>query len=625
MLSDDKIAEIRESVDLVALISEFVPLRRQGTRFVGLCPFHQEKTPSFGVSRGKSFYFCFGCQASGDAISFLRHVEGLSFIEAVERLAERSGIEIPRVDDPAQAAVLRARAQRERLAEIMSVAAAFFEEQLHGPQGALARAEISSRAIRPEVTQHFRLGYAPASWDALALHLTRADISTRDASEIGLIAPRRNGPGFYDRFRHRLMFPVADRHGRIIAFSGRALAPIAGEKAEDTPPAKYINSPEGPLYKKGHGLFGIHEARVALRQQGIALLCEGNFDLLSIHQAGFANVVAPLGTAFTVEQARLLRQFVEEAVVVFDGDGAGRKATRTAFALLSAAGIRAKAVRLPDKTDPDTFIRERGVPAFKALLEAATGMVDYLIDDAAEQATDGPSRALAIQSLGPLLQEVESPIERGMYVDRVASRFDIRDLNAVRQELRRGVIVSRQSQARRLEPPRPKPNAEGPGFQAPTRLSRKTTELPELQRKVLGAVLDHPTLLHLPEAQRLDGLLTDSDLRAIFRATARLVEERGEVDALKLLEAVAGNPACAWLGERLSGPPEFDADLAKAALRDGIPRLEEKKRDEERAQLRREIQLALRSGDTERAQELTRVRDELAKKRDDNEQRLSKR
>jgi DNA primase len=623
MLSDDKIAEIRESVDLVALISEFVPLRRQGTRFVGLCPFHQERTPSFGVSRGKNFYFCFGCQASGDAISFLRHVEALSFMEAVERLAERSGIEIPRIDDPAQAAMLKARAHRERLAEIMHVAAAFFEEQLRGPQAGLARAEIAERGIRPDVAQQFRLGYAPASWDALAVHLTRSDISTRDASEIGLIAPRRNGPGFYDRFRHRLMFPVADRHGRIIAFSGRALAPLPGEKAEDTPPAKYINSPEGPLYKKGHGLFGIYEARVELRKQGVALLCEGNFDLLSIHQAGFANVLAPLGTAFTLDQARLMRQFVEEAIVIFDGDGAGRKATRAAFSLLSAAGIRPKGVRLPEKVDPDTFIRERGVEAFVALVGAASSMVDYLIDDAADQVTDVSSRALAVQSLGPVLQAVESPIERGMYVDRVASRFDIRDLGAVRQELRRGVIASRLGQARKLEPAKPASGDSRPALQALPTHSRKASELPELQRKVLGAVLDHPTLLHLPEAQRLDGLLTDSDLRAIFRATARLVEERGEVDALTLLEAVAGNPARAWLGERLSGPPEFDADLAKAALRDGIPRLSEKKRDEERAHLRREIQLALRSGDTERAQELTRVRDDLAKKREN--ERLSKR
>ncbi|HEX6240098.1 MAG TPA: DNA primase, partial [Polyangiales bacterium] len=361
MLTDEKIAEIRDSVDLVALISEYVPLRRQGARFVGLCPFHQEKSPSFGVSRGKNFYYCFGCQASGDAISFLRHVEGLGFGDAIAKLAERAGIELPRTDDKSQAQIDRARSQRERLSEVMEHARAFFEASLSSAEHAeIARAEIEARGVQPELAQRFRLGYAPMSWDGLARYLTQKRVDPRDAVDVGLIAPRRQGPGHYDRFRHRLMFPVSDQHGRLLAFSGRALNLPEGTPAEAAPPAKYINSPEGPLYKKGHVLYGLEQARIAMRKKNQVVLCEGNFDLIALHQAGFDNALAPLGTAFTLDQAKLIRRFVEDVVVVFDGDGAGRKATRAAFELLESANLQSRAVRLPDGFDPDTFLREHG-------------------------------------------------------------------------------------------------------------------------------------------------------------------------------------------------------------------------------------------------------------------------
>ncbi len=615
MIAPDKIAEIRDSVDLVALISEYVPLRRQGARFVGLCPFHSEKSPSFGVARGRDFYYCFGCRASGDAIKFLGHVEGLSFIEALEKLAERAGIELPRSDDPEQIAMQRARKRREALAEVMGVAVDFFVEQLatHA-HGGIARKAVAARGVRPEVAQRFRLGYAPRAWDALAQHLERRGVSLRDAEEMGLIARRQKGPGYYDRFRHRLMFPVADAHGRVIAFSGRALDPPAGEPHEDPPPAKYINSPESTLYKKGQALFGLHEARVALRKDNCALLCEGNFDLVAIHQAGFENVIAPLGTAFTLEQARLIRRFVEEVIVVFDGDGAGRKATAAAFDLLESAGLKGRVVTLPQGQDPDAFLREQGVDAFRALVEHARPMVEHLIDEAAAGAQDAASRASAIQSLGPILQRIQSPVERGLYVEAVARKFNVRDLASVRAELRRGVLALRRgpfaggsSAVSRAAPESTQP------ARAPEVRPRKPSDLPSLECQVFAVLLDSPDLFGTPEAQELDALLTDSDLRARFRITARMVEQQGGVDAPALLEANSGNPALSWLAERLSRVSEPAPELARAVLRDGIPRLREKLREHERAQLKREIQAALRSGDAERARDLTRRRDELAK------------
>jgi DNA primase len=611
MLTEDKIAEIRDSVDLVALISEYVPLRRQGARFVGLCPFHTEKSPSFGVSRGKNFYYCFGCHASGDAVTFLRHVEGLSFPEALEKLADRSGIEMPRSEDPAQAALARARSQREKLAEVMALAQDFFVEQLHAhPHGHIAQAEIDKRAVTPEVSGKFKLGYAPSAWDALAQYFTSKRVDLRDATEVGLIAPRRQGNGHYDRFRHRLMFPVADQHGRIIAFSGRALTPLPSERPEETPPAKYINSPEGPLYKKGQALFGIHAARVAMRKQNQALLCEGNFDLLAIHQAGFENVLAPLGTAFTIDQAKLIRRFAEEVVVVFDGDEAGRKATLSAFQLLEGAGLRGRVMRLPKGHDPDSFLRAQGVETFRNMLANAQGMLDFFIDDAADTSTDVASRARAIQGLGPLLARVESPVERRAYVERVAKRFDIRDLDLVRQELNRGVREGR-SEGRSLAA-RGSAGAAGTVSRPTPTPVRRPADLPGKQCEVVGALLDHPVLFQEPEAQELDGLLTDPDLQAIFRFTAQMVEGRGEVDAPALLEGMSSNPARAWLANRLE-KPLLSADAAKDIVKNATPVLKKSLKETRLRALKREIESARLSGDVGRTEELMRERDEVFK------------
>ncbi len=617
MLAEGKIDEIRGSVDLVALISEYVPLRRQGARFVGLCPFHQEKSPSFGVSRGKDFYYCFGCQATGDAFTFLRHVEGLSFVEAAEKLAERAGIELPKADDPAQAAMQRVRIQRERFAEVMLAAQTFFEAELtRHPHAEFARQQIEKRGIRPEIAQRFRLGYAPSGWDGLAQHFTSQRIDLRDAVEVGLIAPRRQGPGHYDRFRHRLMFPVADQHGRVIAFSGRALDAPPDAPAENMPPAKYINSAEGPLYKKGQVLFGLESARVAMRKQNQVLLCEGNFDLLAIYQAGFEHVLAPLGTAFTLEQARLIRRFAEEVVVVFDGDSAGRKATRTAYDLLEGAGLRGRVVVLPQGHDPDTFLRAHGPERFHAAVQHAVPMVDFLIDSAADQPrdVDAATRAQAIRSLGPILAKLP-PAELHLRIERVAQRFEIRDMSVIRHELRRGVLESRGRSEVPMRERRPAPNPVGDtvAMSAPVAPPRRITDLPERQCIVLGALLDSPALLQRREAHQLAELLTDSDLQAIFLVTARMVEERGDIDARMLLEQLSQNPARVWLAKRLSTAPELDQERALQVLIEGLPLLDRDRRDEQRAELKREIRIAFQSGDTELAQELTRKRDELAK------------
>ncbi len=606
MLPDEKLREIRESVDLVGLISEYVPLRRQGQRFVGLCPFHSEKSPSFGVSRGKDFFYCFGCHATGDAITFLRHVEGLGFMEAVEKLAERSGIEIPRTDDPGQEVVRRQRARRERLAELMAIAQSYFEEQLYEhPNAEIARDELVKRGVTPESAATFHLGYAPLGWDGLAQHFARQRVSLEEGHELGLVMPRREGNGYIDRFRHRLMFPVADQQSRIIAFSGRALALPSGDEEREKP-AKYINSPESALYKKGEALFGLSTARVAMRKHNRVLLCEGNFDLVKIHQAGFEHVLAPLGTAFTLEQARLIRRFCEEVVVVFDGDKAGRSATAASFELLQQAGLKGRAVRLPDGQDPDSFLLAHGAEAFTTMVENAPAILDFLINEAALFAHDAPSRTRAIQRLLPYVNKVADAFERDMYVEQLAKKFDIKDLRRLRAEMRKEAnpVNARAQRA---------PASMTTAPERPQVRMRPTHELPGRQRELLGAMLDHPALFARPEAERFAGLLTDSDLRAIFLDTAQMLEQRGEFDALALLESQSGNAACAWLAERLDKRPLSTLEVAEGLFSASLQYLEKDFREAQRKELSRKFLLAKQMNDTAQVAELMRQRDELAK------------
>ncbi len=603
MIPDAKIGEIRERTDIVALIQEYVPLKRVGASFKGLCPFHSEKTPSFYVHPTRQFYHCFGCQTSGDALSFLMKLEGRPFPEVARMLAERAGVELPELDAKEEAEHKRARARNEQLVSTMELAAGFYVKMLaEHPLGRMAREELERRGIKSETAKDFRLGYAPHGWDALGRYLREKEVAARDAEELGLLLPRKQGDGHYDRFRHRLMFPVTNIQGRIVAFSGRVLDPPEDEPLESRTEAgaKYINSPEGPLYKKGEVLFGLHEGRVTVRREGWVLVCEGNFDLLALHQAGFANAVAPMGTALTEAHARLLKRFAERVVLLFDGDAAGRKAVRAAAPLLSTIGLATKVVTLPPKDDPDTFLRERGADALRKLVDSAAGIIEHLIDDAAaDSAGDPAATGTAIGGLAALLATVDNPVERRLYVERVARKFGVSDLDVVREQLRRGLRGARPRAVR----PRAAPAGSRHG---PSR----GTALPVLESELIGAILDNPELFGSEEAGTLEELLTSRELRAIFHTAAGLMVQRGVLDATSLLAAVAENPARSWLDGRLA-IQKYDAGVAMSALRDGIPRLQVERIRREAAVYEDRIREARREGDEVRATDLSRARDEL--------------
>ena len=325
MIPPDVISNVRDRTNIVTIIQESVPsLKRKGRTFVGLCPFHKEKSGSFNVSPDRGFFHCFGCKESGSVIDFVMKHDGYTFPEAIKMLAERAGIvyEETRSDDASRDAHARAKKYKDDLYATNALAATYFETMLRDhPDRQYALDELARRGLLPgtnakvdETLQAFRIGYAPAGWDGLATFFRQQSVSPILGEAVGLLAPRSTSSGHYDRFRHRLMFAVIDAQGRVVAFSGRALAEIPSKepkdaKAEKAETPKYINSPESPIYTKGAALFGIFQARHEIRAKDSAIVVEGNFDVVSLHARGLQNVVAPLGTAFTFEQAKLLNRF----------------------------------------------------------------------------------------------------------------------------------------------------------------------------------------------------------------------------------------------------------------------------------------------------------------------------
>ncbi len=598
MISEDKIAEIRARAPIAEIVGNYVSLKKSGNSLRGLCPFHNEKTPSFYVHPGRGFYHCFGCKASGDVFSFLMHVEGKTFPEVARDLAEQTGVELPTYDPRHEAEIQRAKKKTERLAGLMERATEFYEAQLREhADAAVARKELSERGISEEWARKFRLGYAPHGWDSLVRFLEQSGASPADAQEVGLIVARRSGRGHYDRFRHRLMFPVADVHGRIVAFSGRALPITASMDSPKEPPAKYLNSPENPLYHKGEVLYGLHEGRVEIRRSDAAILCEGNFDLISLHQAGFENAVAPMGTAFTEAHAKLIKRFAQKVVLLFDGDQAGRKAVRESYPLVSRVGLHAHVVTLPQGDDPDSFLRRHGPDALRSRIVSAPTIIEHLIDDAATDAESDPrAKADAIARLGPILAQVESPIERGLYVERVARKFGVTDIDLVKRELRRG--LGRTS----TRAPRQRDAVQ----------QEIATPVSELQLKLISLLIDQPTLIEEHDVLKLRELLTSPDLRAILDVILRMVDRQGSLEVTALLDELHENQFRSWLEAKLA-VQEHGIEEAREVFRDGMLLLERRHIERQLPRLQQRIVEARRAGDDALAAGLTREFVELTR------------
>ena len=368
-IPEDKLLEIKDAASIEEVVGQYVKLTSKGKNLSGLCPFHSETKPSFTVAPEKGIFYCFGCGAGGNVISFLMQYHRLSFPEAAQELARRYGIPLSVKDlgpEGAQQAKKRTKAY-----EANAAAAAFYAATLASSEGKPGREYLTKRGLTPEIIRAFQLGYAVDEWDALRRHFQNRGISLELAQEVGLLAPRDRG-GFYDRFRNRIMFPIFDRQSRVIAFGGR----IIGEGEP-----KYLNSPESPLYSKGRTLYGLPQAAEALRASGVALVVEGYLDLIALQVHGVGNVLATLGTALTREQVRLLKALADKVVLVYDGDAAGAKAMKRAFPLFAQENLAVRALPLPAGLDPDSYAQSRGVELFRTAWESAQPWFSYLLED----------------------------------------------------------------------------------------------------------------------------------------------------------------------------------------------------------------------------------------------------
>jgi DNA primase len=433
---------VKQQADIVKVIEGYIRLRKAGAQnYSGLCPFHKEKSPSFSVHAVRQFYHCFGCQASGDVFSFVGKIENVTFPEAVRIVAQKVGIPLPKREfsSPEQAAEAR---QRTRLLELHETATAWFEEQLRGPEGALAREYLAGRGLNAEGIKTFRIGYSPDSFNALRDRLSAmADNETLRAS--GLFSWKEQGDGgqgpIYDRFRKRVMFPICNEGGRVIAFTARTLE--TGEKAG----AKYINSPETPLYSKGQVLFNLDKARTAIRKAEFALLVEGQMDCISVFLRGVQNVIATSGTAFTEHQVAILKRHTANVVVNFDPDTAGASAAEKSIALLTEEGFSIRIVTLDGGLDPDRYIRERGVEAYMAAVRGARGQADYLIERARQMFPGASSdqKVKAMNYLLPHIRRMPEWVARDKFAGDAAQNLGI-DSALLRKELRQAALKRRE-------------------------------------------------------------------------------------------------------------------------------------------------------------------------------------
>jgi DNA primase len=440
-LVSDFAQTVKQQVDIVKVIESYIRLRKAGAQnYSGLCPFHKEKSPSFSVHAVRQFYHCFGCGVSGDVFSFVGKIENVGFPEAVRIVAQKSGIPLPKREfsSPEEAAGARLRG---KLLDLHETASAWFEEQLRGPEGAVAREYLAGRGLTPEGIKAFRIGYAPDSFGALRDRLSgMADQEALRAS--GLFSSKEQGDGsqgpIYDRFRKRVMFPIANESGRVIAFTARTLE--SGDKAG----AKYINSPETPLYSKGQVLFNLDKAKTAIRQAGYALLVEGQMDCISLFLRGIQHVIATSGTAFTEQQVAILRRHTSNVVVNFDPDAAGANAAEKSIALLTEEGFNLKLVTLDGGLDPDRFIRERGVEAYTQAVLGARRQSDYLIERARQMfpGAGAEQKVKAMNYLLPHIRRIPEKLVRDQFAMDAAQKLGI-DSAVLREELRQAALRRR--------------------------------------------------------------------------------------------------------------------------------------------------------------------------------------
>jgi DNA primase len=551
-IPDDIIQQIRDRVDLVDLVGRFVTLKKAGRSYKGLCPFHGEKTPSFNVNPDRQAFYCFGCNEGGNAITFLMKVENLSFPEAARALARDLGIEIPETDSGE-------RGLSERLFEANEVAQAAYRAAFAAP-GNPALAYLEKRGIDAASIERFGIGFAPDRWDYVAQRLRAKGIAAEIGERAGILAPRSSG-GHYDRLRGRVTFPIRDTRGRILGFGGRALA------ADD--PAKYLNTPETPVFRKREAFYGFPFALDPIRRGERAVVVEGYFDLIALHRAGVPAALATCGTALSAEHARELRRRTQEVVLFFDGDEAGQRAMERALQVLLPEGLRLRAAALPAGADPDSFLNDAGAEALRRLVDDSVPALHRVIERAvARGRATAWEKADAVAAVAPLVALIASPVERGEIVQRLAFAVDIA-LHHVEAAVR---AAGRGEDPRELVPIEPR------------RAGPELRNLHQLTR----CLVQHPKLAERIPRDEIAALVPAGPEREAIEVLAAVAGGGSAVDLEKVAERLAGE-ARSLLWRFAAADETLDEAVAAQTVVDTLRWLRHRRRGEQKRAITRQM------------------------------------
>ena len=581
LISEDVINQIRDRIDIVDIVGQHVSLSRAGQNLKGLCPFHQEKSPSFTVSPSRQIFHCFGCGAGGNVFTFLTRMTGASFPETVRDLGRRVGVEVqePTPDSVSQAS------HTHRAEQVNQAASRWFHDTLREERlGAEARAYLDGRGIEQSTVDRFGIGVAPDEWDGLLKALSKQGFTAQEVASAGLAIARETGTGYYDRFRGRVMLTITDLRKRVVGFGGRVLG-------DGTP--KYLNSPDTPLFRKGQTLFALDVAREAITRTKTVIVVEGYFDAIALHQAGLTQTVATLGTALTAEHVQVLRRFASKVVLLFDPDAAGVRAALRGLDLFVNSGLGVKVVTLPAGDDPDTYVRKEGPDAFARLEEQAPSLLDFALEHSVKTAEGSTieGRIRSVDEILRILQKSEHPIEREERIRLVAERFGI---NQQRLIDRYPALREKSKPAAALKPV---PSPASPTKGAP-------------EERDLVYFLLHGQLLPADVRKLRPEAFSVSACRKIIEQALAHLEQDGRVGLRSVLDSVVDDPECGPLATELSMREEHFDD-PRAHIQGCLNTIDRKRSEAVFRDLIAQLKAAEREGRVEDAQALNARVNEL--------------
>jgi DNA primase len=552
-IPEDKVLEIKNSADIVEIVSESVLLKKTGKNYVGLCPFHSEKTPSFTVSPQKQIFYCFGCAAGGNIFSFIMKRDGISFPEAARILSKQYGINIPVKTMSKEQEILRS--EREKLFEVNRQAMVFFcNNLLSGPSGKQAMQYLNKRGISQETIKIFRIGYAPEGWNNINNFFQKKKIPFDIVEKAGLIVKREKKDGCYDRFRNRIIFPIFNVNMHVIGFGGRVLG-------DDLP--KYLNSPETPIYNKSSSLYGLHRARQKCRETETVYIVEGYFDLLALHQNGIQNSVATLGTSITTEHVHILRNIIGKdghVVLVFDSDDAGMKAALRSLGIFMNAEVDAKIMLLPSGHDPDSYLFEFGYKSFFDIGKSAKSLISFLIDTLIDKyglTVEGKIRV--ISEMRETLASIDDGVARSLYIKELSERVGIQE-NAVLEKVRELSFRNRSSTKKNafsneefVRSHRTK------GFQKADKKKSFHGKWAKFEQQIIAMMLQFPPVLSEIGERGILDLFEDSRLKAIGDLILAQ-QDRSDINIVDVINLVEDNEEKGIVASMAFGENKWDYD-----------------------------------------------------------------